>query len=106
MLLSCPAKKVTKERGIGEALNVALPRAKDALSYVPLPSRTWRPLEHLNVQNLLFGCGFTRADCSTTSALPIFFRNHPSGKKLEHFLSEQDVVKALQSHHQCGTEDS
>ena len=35
-----PAKKVTKERGIGEALNVALPRAKDALSYVPLPSRT------------------------------------------------------------------
>ena len=40
MLLSCPAKKVTKERGIGEALSVALPRAKDALSYVPLPSRT------------------------------------------------------------------
>ena len=39
MLLSCPAKKVTKECGIGEALRVALPRAKDALSYVPLPSR-------------------------------------------------------------------
>ena len=53
MLLSCPAKKVTKERGIGETLSVALPRAKDALSYVPLPSRTWRPLEHLNGQNLL-----------------------------------------------------
>ena len=34
-----PNKKVTKEVGIGEALSVALPRAKDALSYVPLPSR-------------------------------------------------------------------
>ena len=31
MLLSCPAKKVTKECGIGKALSVALPRAKDAL---------------------------------------------------------------------------
>ena len=39
MLLSCSAKKVTKEGGIGEALSVALPRAKDTLSYVPLPSR-------------------------------------------------------------------
>ena len=36
-----PNKKVTKEVGIGEALNVALPRAKAALSYVPLPARTW-----------------------------------------------------------------
>ena len=36
-----PNKKVTKEIGIGEALNVALPRAKAALSYVPLPARTW-----------------------------------------------------------------
>ena len=39
MFLSCPAKKGTKECGIGEALRVALPRAKDALSYVPLLSR-------------------------------------------------------------------
>ena len=28
MLLSCPAKKVTKECGIGEALSSALPRRK------------------------------------------------------------------------------
>ena len=35
-----PNKKVTKEVGIGEALRVALPRAKAALSYVPLPART------------------------------------------------------------------
>ena len=35
------ARKVPKEAAIGEALSVALPRAKDALSYVPLPSRTW-----------------------------------------------------------------
>ena len=53
MLLSCSAKKVNKECGIGEALNDALPRAKDALSYVPLPSRTVQPLEHLTGQNLL-----------------------------------------------------
>ena len=106
MLLSCPAKKVTKERGIGEALSVALPRAKDALSYVPLPSRTNQLSVNLNGQHLLFGYRFTKADCSTTPALPIFFRNHPSGKKLEHFLSEQYVVKALQSHHQCATGDS
>ena len=42
-----PNKKVTKEIGIGEALNVALPRAKAALSYVPLPARTWRPCSTL-----------------------------------------------------------
>ena len=40
-LLSCPAKKVTKECGIGKALSIALPRAKDALPYVPIPSRTY-----------------------------------------------------------------
>ena len=35
----CPHKKRTKESGIGEALSDALPRAKAALSYVPLPAR-------------------------------------------------------------------
>ena len=35
-----PNKKVTKEIGTGEALNVALPRARTALSCVPLPART------------------------------------------------------------------
>ena len=36
-----PNKKVTKEVGIGKALSVALPRAKDALPYVPIQSRTY-----------------------------------------------------------------
>ena len=72
MLLSCPAKKVTKERGIGEALSVALPRAKDALSYVPLPSRTNQLSVNLNGQNLLLGCGFTKVGHSTMSALLIY----------------------------------
>ena len=36
-----PNKKVTKEVGIGKALSVALPRAKDALPYVPIPSRIY-----------------------------------------------------------------
>ena len=72
MLLSCPAKKVTKERGIGEALRlVAHLRAKSrtpsgcapkracgrsrtraALPYVPHPARSNQPLEQLNGQEL------------------------------------------------------
>jgi len=68
-----PNKKVTKEIGIGEALSCLLPRRKTrnrgmiatgnhkrilfaarstTLSYVPLQSRTWHPLEHLNEQNM------------------------------------------------------
>ena len=39
----------TKEGGIGWALNVALPRAKDAPSYVPPPSRPDDPAKHLNL---------------------------------------------------------
>ena len=42
MYFSCSAKKVTKEGVIGEALSVALPRAKAALSYVPLPAALGR----------------------------------------------------------------
>ena len=33
-----PNKKVTKEIGIGKALCVALPRAKAALPYEPIPA--------------------------------------------------------------------
>ena len=39
MLLSCPAKKVTKERGIGEALRLGAPARRAALPYVPHPAR-------------------------------------------------------------------
>ena len=53
MLLSCPAKKVTKECGIGEALRLGAPARRAALPYVPHPARTWHPLEQLNGQNLL-----------------------------------------------------
>ncbi len=69
MLLSCFAKKVTKEVGIGEALSVALPRAKAALSYEPLPARTWRLRRTLTGKTFRFS-GFPKADCYTTSALP------------------------------------
>ena len=60
-------KKVTKEVSQG-ALSVALPRAKAA----PLgpPARTFVTVALRNGQNLLSGCGLTKADCSTTSALP------------------------------------
>ena len=36
-----PNKKGTKEVGPGEALNCKLPLAKAALSWEPLPPRTW-----------------------------------------------------------------
>ena len=39
MLLSCPAKKVTKERGIGEALRLGAPARRAALPYVAQPAR-------------------------------------------------------------------
>ena len=38
MLLSCPAKKVTKECGIGEALRLGAPARRAALPYVPHPA--------------------------------------------------------------------
>ena len=41
MLLSCPAKKVTKECGIGEALRLCAPARRAALPYVPHPARTY-----------------------------------------------------------------
>ena len=34
-----PAKKVTKERGIGEALRLGAPARRAALPYVPHPAR-------------------------------------------------------------------
>jgi len=52
MLLSCPAKKVTKECGIGEALRLGAPARRAALPYVPHPARSILPPEHLNGQNL------------------------------------------------------
>ena len=61
MLLSCPAKKVTKECGIGEALRLGAPARRAALPYVPHPARTTWPLEHLNGQDLLLGCGLTNS---------------------------------------------
>ena len=41
MLLSCSAKKVTKEGGIGEGVELLAPASKATLPYVPLPARTY-----------------------------------------------------------------
>ena len=90
MLLSCPAKKVTKECGIGEALRlVAHLRAKSrtssgcapkracgrsrtraALPYVPHPARSNQLPEELNGQDLLSGCGIIDSGGSALAALP------------------------------------
>ena len=83
-------RKVPKEGDIGEVLSVALPRAKAALSYVPLPARTWRPCSTLTGKT-----GKTpRRNVGGGSALPalprkakISFRSiYIAGKKSEHFL--------------------
>ena len=70
MLLSCSAKKVTKERGIGEALRLGAPARRAALPYVPHPARsidTSGGSYRVRLGRLRI---ITKADCSTTSALP------------------------------------
>ncbi len=94
MLLSCPAKKVTKECGIGEALRLVAPAPEPPSPMYPTRRASPEALEHLNGQNLQPGCGLTESGGSALAALPIFLSilqdNNPSGKKSEHFLSEQD----------------
>ena len=68
-VLSCPEQERTKEVGIGGALNVALPRAKDAPFYVPPPSRTDDPAQHLNPPPV------------PEKSVPTFSRKWTSGKK-------------------------
>ena len=57
MLLSCPAKKVTKECGQRGA-EAGRSRAQSRPLWNP-PARTWYLPEELNGQNLLSGCGLT-----------------------------------------------
>ena len=59
MLLSCPAKKVTKECGQRGA-EAGCSRAQSRPLWKP-PARTWYLLAHLNGQNLFSGCGFTNS---------------------------------------------
>ena len=55
----------------GRGAEFCAPAQKDALSYVPLPSRTWYPLEHLNEQNLHTGFCLANSGGSALAALPI-----------------------------------
>ena len=48
------------------------------------------PLEHLNGQDLVAGCGLSDSGGSALAALPIISLSRPSGKKSGHFLPEQD----------------
>ena len=91
MLLSSPAKKVTKECGIGEALRLVAPAPEPmnygmiatgnhchykfaarstALPYVPHPARSNQLPEKLNGQDLLSGCCIMDSGGSALAALP------------------------------------
>ena len=72
MLLSCPAKKVTKECGIGEALRLVAPAPEPPSPMYPTRRASPLPLEHLNGQNLFSGCGLTDSGGSALAALPIY----------------------------------
>ena len=82
MLLSCPAKKVTKECGIGEA-------------------RTWHPPEHLNGQNLLSGCGLADSGGSALAALPIYYDFTLRAKNRNIFCPNRIEVKVLRKLRKC-----
>ena len=88
VLLSCPAKKVTKERGQrGAEAGCSRTRAAP----FGIPRRALGIFRRNLTGKICYLVAVLRvADCSTTSALPIFFCNYTSGKKSEHFLSEQD----------------
>ena len=108
VLLSCPAKKVTKESGIGEALRLVAPAPEPPSPMYPTRRASPDPLEHLNGQSLFSGYGFTisggsahlrtksrtSSGCAPKRAYGRSRRSadllqfHPSGKKSEHFLSE------------------
>ena len=71
MLLSCPAKKVTKECGIGEALRLVAPAPEPPSPMYPTRHASPVPLEHLNGQNMFSGCDYTNSGGSALAALPI-----------------------------------
>jgi hypothetical protein len=54
------------------------------------PARATLPLEHLNGQILLSGCFFMNSELFHDVRSADLYRNYTSGKKSEHFLSEQD----------------
>ena len=82
------------------------PAIKDALSYVPLPSRTDQSLEHLNGQSKLSGYGLTNSGGSALAALPIFTEFNLQAKNRNIFCLNRIEVKVLQRHRKCAPEDS
>ena len=90
MLLSCSAKKVTKEGGIGEALRLVAPAPEPPSPMYP----TRRALT--DFRRNLTGITFYLVAVWLVAAAPLsplcrFARNYTSGKKSGHFLSEQDL---------------
>ena len=88
MLLSCSAKKVTKECGLRGA-EAGRSRAQSRPLKNP-PARTWHPLEQLNGKDLLHIPVLLTAAASALAALPITLRDNHLCKKSEHFLHKQD----------------
>ena len=101
MLLSCPAKKVTKECGIGEALSSALPRRKPP-SPMYLSRRAlfnlWRTLTG---KACFLVAALLQADCSTTSALPTLLSIALRTKSRDTFCPNRIEVKVLRKLRKC-----
>ena len=89
MLLSCSAKKVTKECGIGEALRLVAPAPEPPSPMYPTRRALgirWRNLTGITcylVAVLLI------ADCSTLVRSAVMRRNDPSGKS-RHTFAERE----------------
>ena len=91
MLLSCPAKKVTKECGIGEALRLVAPAPEPPSPMYPTRRALGIRWSTLTGKTCYLVAVFLLGDCSTLARSADMFRDYPSSKKSEHFLLEQDV---------------
>ena len=80
------------------------PAQKAALSYVPLPARTWHPSEHLNGQKSFSDCGLADSGGSALAALPIYYDFTLRAKNRNIFCPNRIEVKVLQSLSSAGRE--
>ena len=91
MLLSCPAKKVTKECGIGEALRLVAPAPEPPSPMYPTRRALTDFRRNLTGKTCYLVAALLLADCFTLVRSADIHRTYSSSKKSEHFLLEQDL---------------